>query len=212
VFSVDGRFHNSALSASSLRDFITAICQVRALAHSGRCHYVAARSTARISTLARKPNFARYLRDARIRRGLSVAEVADQVGVSTSCIYFWETDHDGCRDLIIGQVASTSRVSAASCRDQSQAAPPPTWMLEPRLSRRSAFDRANDSRCCGTSHSSALWQQCKSPSSPAALIVASIRLRMTLWLFAVMPKVFLRRTSSRLSRAGRVLDWQNAAV
>jgi transcriptional regulator with XRE-family HTH domain len=42
--------------------------------------------------LARKQNFARYLRDARIKRRLSVAEVAEQVGVSTASIYFWEND------------------------------------------------------------------------------------------------------------------------
>ena len=45
--------------------------------------------------MPRKPNFADYLRDARIKRRLSVAEVAEQVGVSTASIYFWETDH--CR-------------------------------------------------------------------------------------------------------------------
>ena len=42
--------------------------------------------------LARKQDFARYLRDARIKRRLSVAEVAEQVGVSTASIYFWEND------------------------------------------------------------------------------------------------------------------------
>jgi DNA-binding XRE family transcriptional regulator len=39
--------------------------------------------------------FSRLLRDARVKRGLSVAEVAEQVGVSQSSIYFWENDH--CR-------------------------------------------------------------------------------------------------------------------
>ena len=48
--------------------------------------------------MARKPNFARYLRDARIKRGLSVAEVADEVGVSTMSIYLWETDRVRPRD------------------------------------------------------------------------------------------------------------------
>jgi transcriptional regulator with XRE-family HTH domain len=47
------------------------------------------------SQLPRKPNFASYLRDARIKRRLSVADVAEMVGVSTVSIYFWETDH--CR-------------------------------------------------------------------------------------------------------------------
>ena len=41
-------------------------------------------------TMPRKPSFARYLRDARIKRGLSVAELADEVGVSGPCVYFWE--------------------------------------------------------------------------------------------------------------------------
>ena len=39
--------------------------------------------------LPRKIDFARHLRDARVRRGLSVAEVAEQIGVSTASIYFW---------------------------------------------------------------------------------------------------------------------------
>ena len=43
-------------------------------------------------SLPRKPSLSRHLRDARIKRGLSVVEVAEQVGVSTSSIYFWETD------------------------------------------------------------------------------------------------------------------------
>ena len=51
-----------------------------------------------ITTLPRKPNFAHYLRDARIKRRLSVAEVAEQVGVSTASIYFWETDRVRPRD------------------------------------------------------------------------------------------------------------------
>jgi len=45
--------------------------------------------------MPRKPSLSRLLRDARIKRGLSVAEVAEQVGVSQASIYFWETDH--CR-------------------------------------------------------------------------------------------------------------------
>jgi transcriptional regulator with XRE-family HTH domain len=40
----------------------------------------------------------RLLRDARIKRGLSVAEVAEQVGVSQASIYFWENDRVRPRD------------------------------------------------------------------------------------------------------------------
>jgi len=45
--------------------------------------------------LARKPSFSRYLRDARIERGMTVVEVARQVGVCVQSIYYWERDH--CR-------------------------------------------------------------------------------------------------------------------
>jgi transcriptional regulator with XRE-family HTH domain len=40
--------------------------------------------------LPRKPSLSRYLRNARIERGLTVATVAEQVGVSTVSIYLWE--------------------------------------------------------------------------------------------------------------------------
>ena len=48
--------------------------------------------------MAEKPNFAQHIRDARIERGLSVAEVAERVGASQSSIYFWETDRVRPRD------------------------------------------------------------------------------------------------------------------
>lgn len=48
--------------------------------------------------LPRKPNLARYLRDARIKRRLSVAEVAEEIGVSQASIYFWERDYCRPRD------------------------------------------------------------------------------------------------------------------
>jgi transcriptional regulator with XRE-family HTH domain len=48
--------------------------------------------------LARHSNFARHLRNARVRRGLSAPEVADMIGVSSASIYFWETDHCRPRD------------------------------------------------------------------------------------------------------------------
>jgi transcriptional regulator with XRE-family HTH domain len=43
-------------------------------------------------------NFARYVRNARVKRGLSAAQVADLVGVSSVSIYLWETDHCRPRD------------------------------------------------------------------------------------------------------------------
>jgi transcriptional regulator with XRE-family HTH domain len=40
--------------------------------------------------LPRKPSLSRHLRNARIERGLTVASVAEQIGVSTVAIYLWE--------------------------------------------------------------------------------------------------------------------------
>lgn len=48
--------------------------------------------------LPRKPSLSRYLRDARIKRGLTMAEVAKQVGVTKMCVYFWETGQTRPRD------------------------------------------------------------------------------------------------------------------
>jgi DNA-binding transcriptional regulator YiaG len=42
------------------------------------------------SKLPRKPTFARCPHNGRIERGLSVSEVARQVGVTRPCVYFWE--------------------------------------------------------------------------------------------------------------------------
>jgi transcriptional regulator with XRE-family HTH domain len=67
--------------------------------------------------LPRKPNFARYLRDARIKRGLSVAEVADQVGVSTASIYFWETDHCRPRDANLTALCKTLKLPIRATRE-----------------------------------------------------------------------------------------------
>ena len=60
--------------------------------------------------LPRKVKFARHLRDARIRRGLSVVEVAEQVGVSTASIYFWETDHCRPRDANLSALCKVLRL------------------------------------------------------------------------------------------------------
>jgi DNA-binding XRE family transcriptional regulator len=48
--------------------------------------------------LPRRSNFARYLRNARVKRGLSATELAYQIGVSSVSIYLWETDHCRPRD------------------------------------------------------------------------------------------------------------------
>ena len=51
-----------------------------------------------MSLLPRYSNFARHLRNARVKRRLSAAEVAGLVGVSSVSVYLWETDHCRPRD------------------------------------------------------------------------------------------------------------------
>jgi DNA-binding XRE family transcriptional regulator len=60
--------------------------------------------------LARKLSFARHLRDARIRRGLSVAELAETIGVSQATIYFWESDRARPRDTNLTALCKALRL------------------------------------------------------------------------------------------------------
>ena len=75
----------------------------------------------RIRKLARKPNFAHYLREARIKRRLSVAEVAEQVGVSTASIYFWETDHVRPRDANLSALCKVLKLPVRATREMAAA-------------------------------------------------------------------------------------------
>jgi DNA-binding XRE family transcriptional regulator len=83
--------------------------------------YVSDRKFERISTLPRKPNFAHHLREARIKRRLSVAEVAEQVGVSTASIYFWENDHVRPRDANLSALCKVLRLPIRATRDMAAA-------------------------------------------------------------------------------------------
>ena len=49
--------------------------------------------------MPRKPSFAAHIRNARIKRKLSVAEVAAQMGVTEAAVYLWETDRNRPRDV-----------------------------------------------------------------------------------------------------------------
>jgi DNA-binding XRE family transcriptional regulator len=73
----------------------------------------------RMSTLPRKPNFAHYLREARIKRRLSVVEVAEQVGVSTASIYFWETDHVRPRDANLSALCKVLKLPIKATREMA---------------------------------------------------------------------------------------------
>ena len=69
--------------------------------------------------LARKPNFARIVRDARLRRGLSIAEVAEQIGVSQSSIYFWENDYCRPRDANLTALCRALKLPIRATREMA---------------------------------------------------------------------------------------------
>jgi transcriptional regulator with XRE-family HTH domain len=69
--------------------------------------------------LPRKPSLSCHLRDARIKRRLSVAEVAEQVGVSQSSIYFWETDHCRPRDRNLNALCKVLKLPVRATREMA---------------------------------------------------------------------------------------------
>ena len=71
--------------------------------------------------LARKPSFSSYLRDARLKRGLSVAEVAEQVGVSGPCVYYWEMGRTRPRDANLSALCRTLRLPIRATREMAAA-------------------------------------------------------------------------------------------
>jgi DNA-binding XRE family transcriptional regulator len=72
-------------------------------------------------TLARKPNLARYLHEARIRRGLSVLDVAEQVGVTRPCVYFWETGRTKPRDANLTTLCKVLKLPVRATREMAGA-------------------------------------------------------------------------------------------
>jgi transcriptional regulator with XRE-family HTH domain len=67
--------------------------------------------------MARKVDFSRMVRDARLRRGLSVAEVVERVGVTPTSIYFWETDHCRPRDANLSALRKVLRLPIRATRE-----------------------------------------------------------------------------------------------
>jgi DNA-binding XRE family transcriptional regulator len=81
--------------------------------------YVPRRAKEKIGSLARKPSFSRYLRDARIKRRLSVVEVAEQVGVAPASVYFWETDHVRPRDANLSALCKVLKLLIKATREMA---------------------------------------------------------------------------------------------
>jgi transcriptional regulator with XRE-family HTH domain len=71
--------------------------------------------------MARKPVFADHVRNARLRRGLSVAEVAEQVGVSAASVYFWERDLVRPRAANLTALCKVLKLPIRATRDMAAA-------------------------------------------------------------------------------------------
>jgi transcriptional regulator with XRE-family HTH domain len=71
--------------------------------------------------MARKPVFADQVRAARLRRGLSVAEVAERVGVSTASIYFWEGNRTRPRDANLAALCKVLKLPIRATRELAAA-------------------------------------------------------------------------------------------
>jgi transcriptional regulator with XRE-family HTH domain len=67
--------------------------------------------------MPRKPNFAQHIRDARVKRKLSVAEVAEQVGVSEAAVYLWETDRNRPRDANLSALCKALRLPVRATKE-----------------------------------------------------------------------------------------------
>ncbi len=67
--------------------------------------------------MARKPSLSKYLHDARTRRDMSVAELAEKVGVSAPCIYFWEAGKSRPRDANLTALCKALKLPLRATRE-----------------------------------------------------------------------------------------------
>ena len=71
--------------------------------------------------MAKKPTLSGYLRDARIKRSLSVAEVAENAGVSAASIYLWETGKTRPRDANLTALCKALKLPIRATREMAAA-------------------------------------------------------------------------------------------
>jgi transcriptional regulator with XRE-family HTH domain len=83
--------------------------------------------------LARKPSFGKHLRDARIKRGLTVIEVAEQVGVSAVSIYLWENDRVRPRDANLSALCKVLKLALEALAGETSQQPADQAMFEMKL-------------------------------------------------------------------------------
>lgn len=66
--------------------------------------------------MARKSSLSHHLRNARIERGFSVADVADRTGVSAACVYLWERGQTKPRDANLVALCKALKLPIAATR------------------------------------------------------------------------------------------------
>lgn len=69
--------------------------------------------------MAKKPTLSSHLRDARMKRGLSVAEVAERAGVSVASIYLWETGKTHPRDANLTAICKVLKLPVRATREMA---------------------------------------------------------------------------------------------
>jgi transcriptional regulator with XRE-family HTH domain len=71
--------------------------------------------------MAKKPTLSSHLRDARLKRGLSVAEVAENTGVSVASIYLWETGRARPRDANLTALCKALKLPIRATKEMAAA-------------------------------------------------------------------------------------------
>ena len=71
--------------------------------------------------MAKKPSLSAHLRYARIKRGLSVAEVAENAGVSVASVYLWETGKTRPREANITALCKVLKLPVRATREMAAA-------------------------------------------------------------------------------------------
>jgi transcriptional regulator with XRE-family HTH domain len=71
--------------------------------------------------VAKKPSLSTHLRDARLKRGLSVAEVAENAGVSVASIYLWETGKTRPREVNLTALCKALKLPIRATREMAAA-------------------------------------------------------------------------------------------
>jgi transcriptional regulator with XRE-family HTH domain len=71
--------------------------------------------------MAKKPTLSIHLRDARHKRGLSVAEVAEKSGVSVASVYLWETGKARPREANLTALCKVLKLPVRAMREMAAA-------------------------------------------------------------------------------------------